>query len=111
MQLDLSPLIAQIAGTEWFVIIMIALVLLLGPSRLPQFSRALGKAAGEYDKAKQTIRREMEQVSNPINFPAVRGAVNSEREKLELIASSLGISSAGMSDEELRATISERMKV
>jgi sec-independent protein translocase protein TatA len=106
--------LGQIAGTEWFILIVLALVLLLGPKRLPQFSRAMGKAAGEYERAKQTVRREFEQAQEPLRssstFPPVRGAVGTEREKLEMIAQSLGISYQGMDDGQLRSLIAERMR-
>jgi sec-independent protein translocase protein TatA len=113
LQLDFSMMIGQIAGTEWFILIVLALVLLLGPKKLPQFSRAMGKAAGEYERAKQTVRREFEQAYEPLRasgFPPVRGAVATEREKLETIAQSLGIAYQGMNDDQLRSSIAERMR-
>jgi len=107
-----SQLLGQIAGTEWFILIILALILLLGPKRLPQISKTLGKAAGEYERAKQTVRREIEQAYEPIRrgFPLVRSAVSTEREKLEMVAQSLGISYEGKSDEQLRSLIAERMR-
>ena len=107
-----APLLGQIAGTEWFVLVILGLVLLLGPKRLPQFSKTLGKAAGQYERAKQTVRREIEQAYEPMKtgFPLVNGAVGSEREKLETIARSLGIPYQGKSDEQLRSLIADRMR-
>jgi sec-independent protein translocase protein TatA len=113
-----SGMLLNIAGSEWAIIILLALVLLFGTKRLPQLSRTIGKAVGEYEKAKQTFRNELEEateqarreagISKP---PRITGPVNTEREKLEMIAASLGIDHAGKTDEELRALISQRMNV
>ena len=107
-----SALLTQIAGTEWFVLVILGLVLLLGPKRLPQFSKAMGKAAGEYERAKHTVKREIQQAYEPLKngFPLIQGAVGTEREKLETIAQSLGISYQGKSDDQLRSMIADRMR-
>ena len=60
------------------------------------------------------FRHEMEQATENArefsNFPNVTGPVDSEREKLESIATSLGIEDrARLTDEELRTLISKRM--
>jgi sec-independent protein translocase protein TatA len=105
----LSALVQNIAGSEWFIIILLALVLLFGAKRLPQLSRTVGKAVGEYEKAKDMFRREMEEASNQ-TMPKIKGPVATEREKLETIANSLGIDDyAGLTDDELRVLISKRM--
>ena len=109
-----SALVMNIAGSEWIIIILFGLILLFGTKKLPQFSRTVGKAVGEYEKAKHMFRHEMEQAAeNAIEdskFPKVRGPVDSERKKLELIANSLGIKDhTGLTDEELRVLISKRM--
>ncbi len=109
-----SALVMNIAGSEWIIIILFGLILLFGTKKLPQFSRTVGKAVGEYEKAKEMFRHEMEQASENARkdskFPNVRGPVDSERKKLELIANSLGIENhTGLTDEELRVLISKRM--
>ncbi len=109
-----SALVMNIAGSEWIIIILFGLILLFGAKKLPQFSRTIGKAVGEYERAKELFRHEMEQASENARehskFPKIRGPVDSERKKLELIANSLGIEDhAGLTDEELRTLISKRM--
>ena len=111
----LHSLFLTIAGTEWIIIILLALVLLFGSKKLPQFSRAMGKAVGEFEKAKATFRKEMEEASEEARaatskIPKITGPVSTEREKLETLADSLGIGGhANMSDDELRALISRRL--
>lgn len=112
--MEASALIMNIAGSEWIIIILLGLILLFGTKKLPQFSRSLGKAMGEFEKARNTFRREMEEAAEPARsisrIPKISGPVATEREKLETIANSLGIGDySGLSDEQLRMLISKRM--
>ena len=112
--MDLSTLVMNIAGSEWIIIILLGLVLLFGTKKLPQLSRTVGKAMGEYEKARDLFRREMEEAAEKTRatatFPKVVGPVATERKKLESIASSLGIEDYDvLTDEELRTLISKRM--
>jgi len=107
-------LLMNIAGSEWIIIILLGLILLFGTKKLPQVSRTIGKAVGEYEKARQIFRREMEEAMEPAKgmsrVPKITGPVASEREKLETIAVSLGIDDYdGLTDEQLRMLISKRM--
>jgi len=109
-----SALIMNIAGSEWIIIILFGLILLFGTKKLPQLSRTVGNAVGEYEKAKEMFRHEMEQAASAENannkFPKIKGPVATERKKLESIADSLGIENhAGLTDQELRMLISKRM--
>ena len=109
-----SALIMNIAGSEWIIIILFGLILLFGAKKLPQFSRTVGKAVGQYERAKEKFRQEMEQAAENARgdnrFPKIMGPVATERKKLESIAISLGIEDhASLTDEELRNLISKRM--
>jgi len=47
-----------IAGMEWLIILaIVAIILLWGPSKLPELARALGKAKGEFEKASREIKK------------------------------------------------------
>ena len=110
-----STLVMQIAGSEWIILILLGLILLFGTKKLPQFSRTMGRAIGEYEKAKELFRHEMEEAAESTRaaagkFPTIISPVATERKKLELIANSLGIEDySDLTDEELRAIISKRM--
>jgi len=103
----------NIAGSEWIIIVLLGLILLFGTKKLPQFSRTIGKAMGEYEKAREMFRREMEAATQQAvssKIPNISGPVATEREKLETIAASLGIEDyASLSDDELRTVITKRM--
>lgn len=98
----------NILGSEWFIIAFVAIVLFLGSKRLPELSRKLGKAVGEYNKTKNMVQNEIQNATTGYNIN-VQGPVQTERQKLEMTAKSLGIDFLNKSDEELRNIISSKM--
>lgn len=98
----------NILGSEWFIIAFVAIVLFLGSKRLPELSRKLGKAVGEYNKTKNMVQNEIQNATTGYNIN-VQGPVQTERQKLEMIAKSFGIDFLNKSDEELRNIISSKM--
>lgn len=51
----------QFGGMEWVIFgIVVIVVLFLGPSKLPEFARAAGRAWGEFRKAKMEVEREIQ---------------------------------------------------
>jgi sec-independent protein translocase protein TatA len=107
----------EIGGTEWVIIILMALFLLFGSKRLPALSRTLGKAAGEYEKARDLFRKEIEYNTKGEDTwtqrsigPKITAPVQSERKKLEEIAITVGIDYTSKTDDQLRELISERMQ-
>lgn len=99
--MDITAL--NIAGSEWLIIILAAIILLLGTNKIPDAARKMGKLAGEYDKA----RREINEQVNGAGGMRPTGPVQTEREKLDLMARTLGIAYEGKTDDELRRLISE----
>ena len=115
--MSMAILQMAIGGTEWIIIALMGLFLLFGSKKLPAVSRTLGKAVWEYEKARELFRTEIENATRiteePKKYfmgPKITAPVSSEREKLEYIASSLGIDHLGKTDEELRLLISNRMQ-
>ena len=101
--------ILNIVGSEWLIIIFVALVLILGTNKLPEAAKKLGKSMNEYKKAKDGIQDQMKDFSKE-NLQ-VDGPVENERKKLDMIANSLGIDSKNKSDDELRNIISSKIGV
>ena len=97
----------NIGPSEWMIIIFVALVLILGTGKLPGVAKRLGKAVNEYNKAKNEIQDHMKEVTDEV--PKISGPVESEREKLEMIAKSIGVKVEGKTDDELKKTISTKM--
>lgn len=104
--------VLNVGGTEWVVIIFLALILILGTGKLPGAARKIGKAVNEYNKAKSGIEEHVkgiQEISDGI--PKITGPVGSEREKLEMMGRTLGINPKDKSDEELQSAVSKKMGV
>ena len=54
----------NIVGSEWMIIIFVALILLLGTNRFPEAAKKIGNMVGEFNKAKNEIQNEMKDVAN-----------------------------------------------
>ncbi len=94
-------------GSEWIIIIFVALVVLLGTNRLPDVAKKIGRAVGEYNKTKNQFQNNIKDLSNT-NIE-INGPVQNERQKLEMIAKSLGINFTNKTDVELREIISSKI--
>ena len=97
----------NIGGSEWMIIIFVALVLILGTGKLPGAARKMGKIVNEYNKAKNEIQEQMKVVTE--ESPKISGPVETEREKLEMIAKSAGVKIDGKTDDELRENIAVKI--
>ena len=89
------------------IIIFVAIVLVLGTGKLPGAAKKMGKVVSEYNNAKNEIQQQMKEVTEEI--PKISGPVETEREKLEMIAKSSGIIIEGKTNEELQKEISSKM--
>lgn len=97
----------NILGSEWIIIIFVALVLILGTNQLPNAAKKLGRVVNEFNRAKNEVQNQMKDVSNT-NLD-ISGPLETERQKLEMIAKSLGVNVTEKSDDELRKIISEKI--
>jgi sec-independent protein translocase protein TatA len=53
-------LISMPGGTEWILIIL-AILILFGGRKIPEFMRGLGKGIREFNDAKSNVKREIEE--------------------------------------------------
>ena len=97
----------NILGSEWIIIIFVALILILGTNQLPSAAKKLGMAVNEFNKAKNEVQNQIKGISN--TDLDISGPLETERQKLEMIAKSLGVNVAEKSDDELRKIISGKM--
>ncbi len=89
------------------IIIFVAIVLILGTGKLPGVAKKMGKVVNEYNNAKNEIQQQMKEVTEEI--PKISGPVETEREKLETLAKSVGIKTKGKTDEEIQKDISTKI--
>ena len=89
------------------LIIFVGLLALLGTNKLPEVTKKLGRAVGEYNKTKNEIQNQIAGITNTI--PNITAPVQNEREKMEFIAKTLNIDFARMTDEELKKSITSKM--
>src|SRR2546430_11700173 len=90
---------AQIEGIEWVVIlIIIAVLLLFGPSKLPELARGVGRALGEFRRGRMEIERE---ISTELSTLDARDM----RMRVEKAAGALGVSAGGRSAMQLKIDI------
>jgi len=97
----------NIIGSEWIMIIFIALILLFGTKRFPEAAKKIGKIVGEYKKAKDTVEKQMNDVTKE-NLE-ISGPVKDERKKLEIMASHFGVDCKSKTDDELKKIIDSKI--
>ena len=54
-------------GITEILLILVVIILLFGGKRIPEITRALGRASYEYKKAKTVIQKETEELKNAID--------------------------------------------
>ena len=98
----------NVGGSEWLIIIFVVLIVLLGTNRFPDVAKKMGKVVGEYNKAKKEVERQVNDYAKPedstTNF-SINKPAKTEREKLEIMAKSLGINIENKTDLELKQII------
>ena len=96
----------NIMGSEWMIIIFVALILLFGTNKLPEAGKKIGKMVGEYNKAKTEMQNQIKDMTKTeVDNPTIEGPVQSERQKLEKMAQILKINTENKSDVELKHAI------
>ena len=56
----------NIGGSEWMIIIFVAVVLVLGTGKLPGAAKKMGKVVSEYNNAKNEIQQQMKDVTEEV---------------------------------------------
>ena len=97
----------NILGSEWIIIIFVAIVLFLGSGQLPGAARKLGKVVNEYKKVKTDVQNQMKEVTT--DTVDISGPVENERQKNEIIVKSFGIKHEGKKDKELKKLVADKM--
>lgn len=59
-----SGIAGFIAGSEWLVIAIVAVVLIFGAKKIPELAKTFGRARGEFEKGKIEGERELRDVKD-----------------------------------------------
>ena len=95
----LPDLTAQIIGIEWIVVlIVIAILLLFGPQKLPELARGIGRAMGEFRRGKAEVER---QIATELSDFELK----EQRTRVEKAAAALGVPSTAKSEMQLKLGI------
>jgi sec-independent protein translocase protein TatA len=87
------------------IILILAIVLLLfGATKIPEFARSLGSAMGEFKKARIEVEKELKLGEN-----LAMGKGKLENADLRKVAKDLGIDTEGLTDEDLKKLIREKL--
>ena len=54
-----AGLVNFIAGQEWIIIVVLAVVLIFGAKKIPELAKTFGKAKGEFEKGKIEGEKEL----------------------------------------------------
>src|SRR5437667_12146914 len=70
---DVWNVAAQIEGIEWVIILIIVAVLLLfGPQKIPDLFRGFGRALGEFRRGRMEVEREISMELSTLDTRAAR---------------------------------------
>ncbi len=95
-----------IANFEWIILlVIIAIVLLLGPTKLPELARGIGKAIGEFRRGRMEVERELKkELSETPTLPEAQKVVEISPRILDA-ARQLGIDVLGKKERDLKVSI------
>ncbi len=93
----------MVIGPTEIILIVLAILILFGASKIPELARSLGKATGEFKKARIETENELRNTETSLKEKP------SESTKIKQMAKDLGIATEGKSDEQLLDEIQKKM--
>lgn len=92
----------SVRGLEWlFIVLIVVLLILWDPGKIPKIARAIVEAKKEYEKAASAVHGLMSE--------AMQESEESDRKLIEM-AKELGIESYGKTREEIREEILKKLE-
>lgn len=61
LNMNFQPILLGVLGTQEIIIIAIIILLMFGGRKIPELMRGLGKGIREFNDAKNTVRKEIEE--------------------------------------------------
>jgi sec-independent protein translocase protein TatA len=94
-------------GNEIWVLILLIVLLVLGPTKLPQLARGVGQAMREFKKATEGLT---EEEKKSVKSVASQGSGAVDPETLKALAEKLGVSTEDKTQDELVREIVAKAK-
>ena len=92
-------IVAQIQGIEWIILlVIIAIILLFGPQKLPELARGVGRALGEFRRGRMEVERELREQMSSLE-------VQESRSRLDRAAGALNVDTTGRSEMQIKLDI------
>lgn len=86
------------------LLIFVAIIILFGASKLPEFARSMGRSMGEFKRGQIEIEKEVQAMKSvPVQASDV------ELTRVQRMAMNLNIDIKGKSDEQLLAEVEKKM--
>jgi len=91
-------------GYEIIFILVLIGILLFGYKKIPELAKSFGRATSEFQKAKLKAKKELDWIKRP-EIDNSNSANDMDRQRLEAIASTLGIDYTNKDNKELKTAI------
>ena len=102
----------MLEGWEWLIIGVVAIVIIMwGPSKIPEFAKALGRAKGEFNNAQKEFTNAALNTENAQATQTAKPAIRSKDDMLLDAAKNLGISTDGKTREQITEEIAIKAKL
>lgn len=102
-----TPYAAVIGGFELIILLVIvAILLLFGPQKLPELARGIGRAWGEFRRGKMELERE---IAKEMEVGEEEARVRAEARRVVAAAKALDLDVEGVAERELRVLIAQRI--
>ncbi|MEM4362882.1 MAG: twin-arginine translocase TatA/TatE family subunit [Candidatus Caldarchaeum sp.] len=110
MTLIRNGAVMAIQGIEWIVVAVVVLVLFLwGPEKLPKIARSIGQAKKEFEKASRGLEDELNRAAAlQTSAATLQPSAPSSDDKLLEVARALNIPTEGKTRDEIAKEIVEK---
>lgn len=95
-------------GSYEILLIIFAIILLFGATKLPELARSMGQSMGEFKVGQIEAEKRYENMKNQVNPPA-QSADDIALTRAQRMAKNLNIDIKGKSDEQLLAEIEKKI--
>ncbi|KCZ70457.1 twin arginine-targeting protein translocase, TatA/E family [Candidatus Methanoperedens nitroreducens] len=97
----------MIIGPQEIVLVFLVVIILFGASKIPELARSIGKATGEYKKARHETENELRDVEKSLKEGH---PIEEKSSKIKQMANDLEIVVGDKSDEQLLDEIQKKVK-